>query len=119
MVQKKKQKGKICICVDLWKLNDAYVHDPFSTPFTDEALENVGRQEAYFFTDEFLGYHQIKIALEDRSKTTFATKWGCFQYIIMPFRLKNVPAIFSQIVITTFKEFIHKFLEVFFNDWIS
>ena len=78
VVQEKKQKGEIRICVDLRKLNDACVHDPFSTPFTDEVLENVGSQEDYSFTDGFPGYHQIKIAPEDRSKTTFAIEWGCF-----------------------------------------
>jgi len=43
VVQDKKQKGEICICVDLRKLNDACVHDPFPTPFIDEVLEVVGR----------------------------------------------------------------------------
>jgi len=42
VVQEKKQKDEIRICVDLRKLNDAYVHDPFLTPFTDEVMENVG-----------------------------------------------------------------------------
>jgi len=116
VVQEKKQKGKLCICVDLQKLNDACVHDPFPTSFTDEVLENVGRHEVYSFTDGFLGYHQIKIVPEDRSKITFTTEWGCFQYTVMPFGLKNVPAIFSRVVITEFKEFIHKFLEVYFDD---
>ena len=41
VVQEKKHKGEIRICVDLWKLNNACVHDPFPTPFTDEALDNV------------------------------------------------------------------------------
>jgi hypothetical protein len=117
VVQEKKQKGEIRICVDLRKLNDACVHDPFPTPFTDEVLENVGGQEAYSFTDGFSGYHQIKIAPEDRSKTTFATEWGCFQYTVMPFGLKNAPAIFSRIVVAAFKEYIHKFLEVYLDDW--
>eukprot|EP00253_Pinus_taeda_P024065 PITA_24065 len=67
VVQDKKQKDEIRICVDLKKLNDAYVHDPFSTPFTNEVLENVGGQEAYSFMDGFSGYHQINITLEDRS----------------------------------------------------
>eukprot|EP00253_Pinus_taeda_P024001 PITA_24001 len=42
VVQEKKQKDEIRICMDLRKLNDAYVHGPFSTPFTDEVLDNVG-----------------------------------------------------------------------------
>lgn len=37
----------------------------------------------------------------------------------MPFGLKNAPAIFSHVVIAAFKEFIHKFLEVYFDDWIE
>ena len=78
VVQERKQKGEIQICIDLRKVNDACVHDPFPTPFTDEVLDNVGGQEAYSFTDGFSGYHQIKITLEDRSETTFTTEWGCF-----------------------------------------
>lgn len=42
---------------------------------------------------------------------------GCFQYIVMPFGLKNALAIFSRVVITLSKEFIHKFLELYFNEW--
>ena len=71
----------------------------------------------YSFNDGFSGYHQIRIAPEDRHKTTFATEMGSFQYIVMPFGLKNAPAMFSRVVISAFKEFIHKFLEVYFDDW--
>ena len=42
VVQDKKAKGEIRIFVDLRKLNDASMHDPFPTPFTDEVLDNVG-----------------------------------------------------------------------------
>eukprot|EP00253_Pinus_taeda_P011987 PITA_11987 len=111
VVEEKKQKDEIRICMDLRKLNDACVHDPFPTLFTGEVLDNVGGQEAYSFTDGFFRYHQIKIMLEDRSKTTFTTKWGYFQYIVMSFRLKNAFVIFSRVVVAAFKEFIHKFLE--------
>jgi len=55
VVQEKKQKGETRIRVDLKKLNDACVDDPFPTPFTDELLENVGGKEAYSFMDEFSG----------------------------------------------------------------
>jgi hypothetical protein len=55
-VQEKKQGG-ISIFVDLRKFNDACLHNPLPTPFIDEVLENVGRQEAYSFTDGFPGYH--------------------------------------------------------------
>ena len=86
------------------------MHDPFPTPFIDEVLEGVGGQEMYSFADGFLRYHQIQIAKEDCHKTTFVTKWGCFQYTVMPFGLKNALAVFSQAVVAAFKDFIQKFL---------
>jgi hypothetical protein len=57
VVQDKKQGRGIKICIDLRNLNDACLHDPFPTPFTNEVLENVGGHKAYSFTDGFLGYH--------------------------------------------------------------
>lgn len=53
VVQGKKQNDEIRICVDLRKLNDACVHDPFSTPFTDE--DNVEGQEATCSLMDFWG----------------------------------------------------------------
>jgi hypothetical protein len=117
MVVQEKKHGGIRIYVYLRKLNDACMCDLFPTPFTDEVLENVGGQEAYSFTYGFPGYHQIIIAPKDHYKTTFSTKWGSYQYTMMPFGLKNSPAIFSRVVVVAFKYFIHKCLEVYLDDW--
>ena len=70
------------------------------------------KKEMYSFIDEFSSYHQVRIMKEDFHKTTFFIEWGCYQYTVMPFGLKNAPAIFSRIVASTFKYFIHKFLKV-------
>ena len=59
MVVQDKKIGEILMCVDLRKLNDACMHDPFLNPFTDEVLEGIGGQEVYSFIDGFSGYHQI------------------------------------------------------------
>jgi hypothetical protein len=117
MVVQDKKTREIRICVDLRKLNDACLHDPFPTAFTDEVIDNVGGQQVYSFTDGFSSYHQIRIAKEDRHKTTFAIEWGSFQYIVSPFGLNNAPAIFSRVVVEAFKDFLHKFLEAYFDDW--
>ena len=116
VIQDKNIIGEVGIYVDLRKLNDACLHNPFPTPFTDEVLEIVEGQEMYSFTDVFSGYHQVIIAKEYHHKTTFLTEWGCYQYTVMPFGLKNAPAIFSRIVVSSFKDFIHKFLEVYLDD---
>ena len=94
-----------------------FLHDLFPTPFTNEVLESVGGKEIYSFTNGFYGYHQIKLVEEDWNMTTFVTEWCCFHYMIIPFGLKNAPAIFSRIVVAYFKEFTHKFLEDYFDNW--
>ena len=118
MVVQEKKQGGIRVCVYMRKLNDSCLHDPFPTPFTYEVLDNVGGQEAYSFTDGFLGYHQIKIAPKYKYNTTFSIEWGSYQDTVMPFGMKNAPTIFSRVVIAAFKEFIHQFLEVYLDDWI-
>ena len=74
MVVQDKNTREVCICVNLTKLNDVCLHDPFPTPFIDEVLEGVGGQEMYSFTDGFSGYHQIQIAKEDQHETIFVTE---------------------------------------------
>ena len=76
VIQDKKTIGEVSICVDLRKLNDACLHNPFPTPFTDELLESIEEQEMYSFIDGFSGYHQIRIMKEDCHKITFVLKWG-------------------------------------------
>jgi hypothetical protein len=48
----------------------------------------------------------------------FVMKWGSYHYKVMPFGLKNAPAMFSRVVVVAFKDFIHKFLEVYLDDWM-
>jgi hypothetical protein len=110
VIQRKKGTKDIRVCVDNRILNSTCVYDLFLISFTDEVLEQVARKESYSFTDGFFGYHQVRIVEEDKKKTTFITEWGSFAYNVMPFGLKNSPAVFSRIVITTFQEFIHKFI---------
>jgi hypothetical protein len=117
MVVQDKKTGEIRIYVDLRKLNDSCLHDPFPTPFTYKVLDNMGGQQVYYFTDGFSRYHQIRIAKEEHHKTTFAIEWGSYQYIVMPFGLNNSLAIFSRVVVEVFKESLHKFLEAYFDDW--
>ena len=57
MVVLDKNTGEVHICVDLRKMNDPCLHDPFLTPFTYEVLEGVGGQEMYSLMDGFFWYH--------------------------------------------------------------
>lgn len=74
------------------------MYDPFPTPFSDEVLDNVVGNEAYYFADGFSGYHPVRIVEEDN----FYTKCGSYAYHVMSFGLKNTPVVFSRIVIAAF-----------------
>lgn len=60
VVQDKKTKGEIRICVDMRKLNDASIHDPFPIPFTDEVLDKK-------FTPSQMGF-QVTIKSESMKR---------------------------------------------------
>ena len=51
VVQDKNTTGEVWICIDLRKLNDSCLHDPFLTPFTYEVLDSVRGQQIYPFID--------------------------------------------------------------------
>ena len=105
------------ICVDFRELNKFTETNPFPTTFAYEILNEVVGHEFHSFTDGFSGYNQVPIAKEDQKKTTFVCEFGSFAYKVMPFALKNAPAVFSRIVVKAFKEYVYKTMVVYFNDW--
>lgn len=86
-----KKKGKVQICMYFWKLNVMTKKDPFIILFMDSILEELGGHEIYFILDGLLGYDQINIVNEDRSKTRFAWEYGIYACNKMPFGLWNAP----------------------------
>ena len=84
VVQEKKTKGEIRICVDLRKLNDAFLHDPFPTPFTDEVLDNVRGQEVYSFTDGFSFTIKLELLQKIDIRQLSLQKWDPFSIQLCP-----------------------------------
>ena len=114
---KKHDLTKLRICVYFRELNKVTLTDLFPTSYVDEILNEVVGHECYSFTDGFSGYNQVPIAKEDQKQTTFVCEFGSFAYRVMPFGLKNAPAVFSRIVVKTFQEYIYKTMAVYFDDW--
>lgn len=65
----------------------------------------------FSFMDEFNGYNQIKMNVEDVEKTTFRTPFGNFHYIVMPFGLKNARATDQNIMTAIFQDMLHDYME--------
>jgi hypothetical protein len=61
-------------------------------------------------------YHQVRIKEEDISKTTFRTRYGNYEFTVVPFGLSNAPTIFMCLMNGVFREYLDKFVIVFLVD---
>lgn len=62
------------------------------------------------------GYHQIRVKEEDIPKTTFGTRYGHYEYLVIPFGVTNAPAIFMDYMNRIFHTFLDKFVVVFIDN---
>ena len=81
-------------------------------------MDNTTKNYRFAFMDDFSRYNQIRMALEDREKTTFVTMWETFCYKVMPFSLKNARATYQRAMVTLFHDMMHKKIEVYMDDLI-
>ncbi|KAM5551438.1 hypothetical protein ABKV19_026329, partial [Rosa sericea] len=118
IVPVRKKNGKMRICVDYRDLNLATPKDVYPMPVADMLVDAVAGHELLSFMDGTAGYHQIPVAEEDRHKTAFRCPGftGVFEYVVMPFGLKNAGATYQRAMNLIFHDILGKILEVYIDD---
>jgi hypothetical protein len=61
-------------------------------------------------------YYQVRVKEEDIPKTAFRTHYGHYEFLVMSFRLTNVPAIFMDTMNRVFHDYLDQFTIVFIDD---
>jgi hypothetical protein len=111
-----KKDGTKRMCIDYRALNEVTIKNKYPFPKIEDLFDQLRGASVFSKIDLRLGYHQLRIRPSDIPKTTFITKYGLYEFIVMSFGLTNTPAFFMNLMNSVFMDYLDKFVVVFIDD---
>ncbi len=111
-----KSDGTIRMCADYRALNDRTKADAYPSANPDTIMDRLHGKAFFSKLDAMKGYYQIKIDDASKELTGFTCPFGFFQFEVMPFGLKNAPAIFQRMMDEVLDGYAGIFCDVLIDD---
>ena len=112
----RKKSGELRMCIDYRAINQVTRRHGHPLPRIDECLERLNGAQFFTSLDLKSGYHQLRIRDEDVPKTAFNTRYGSYEWLVIPFGLRNSPALFQSTMNKVLNEFLDDFVMVYLDD---
>jgi hypothetical protein len=94
----KKKDGSFWMCVNYCGLNWFTIKNRYPLPFISRLLDQFSHAKVYTKIDLHDAYNLVHIREGDEWKIAFCTRYGHFEYVVMPFHLTNAPIIFQHLM---------------------
>jgi hypothetical protein len=111
-----KKDGSLRLYVDYRLLNDITVKNSYPLPLISELQDRLQRAQWFTKLDIIETYIRIRIKEGEKWKTVFKTKFGLYEYQVMPFRLINAPATWQSFINNVLREYLDVFVIIYLDD---